>query len=46
MIVFFSDSIEIYLHYYKMTKKEFYDVLDKWANKSLFEKRRQMGTNF
>ena len=33
-----TDFIEIYLDYYKMTKKEFNAVLDKWANKNLFEK--------
>lgn len=37
--IFSHDSIEIYLDYYQMTKKEFNDVLDKWANKSLFEKK-------
>ena len=30
--------IETYLNYYKMTKNEFDDVLDLYANKSLFEK--------
>ena len=39
MVVFLMIQLEIYLDYYKMTKKEFYDVLDKWANKSLFEKK-------
>ena len=29
---------ELYLEYYQMTKKEFDDTLDKWANKDLFEK--------
>ena len=37
--IFSNDKIEIYLDYYKMGKKEFFDVLDKWANKSLFEKK-------
>ena len=32
------DLIETYLEYYDMTKKEFDNVLDKYANKSLFEK--------
>ena len=30
--------IDLYLDYYKMTKEEFDEVLDKWANKDLFEK--------
>lgn len=32
------DLIEMYLDYYKMTKEEFDSVLDKYANKNLFEK--------
>lgn len=32
------DLIETYLDYYKMTKDEFDSVLDKYANKDLFEK--------
>ena len=32
------DLIETYLEYYDMTKKEFDNVLDKYVNKSLFEK--------
>jgi N-acetyl sugar amidotransferase len=32
------DLIEVYLDYYQMTKKEFDEVLDKYANKDLFEK--------
>jgi hypothetical protein len=30
--------IDLYLDYYQMTKEEFDAVLDKWANKNLFEK--------
>lgn len=30
--------VDDYLTYYKMTKKEFSDILDKWANKKLFKK--------
>ena len=30
--------IEKYLNYYSMTLNEFNSVLDKWANKDLFEK--------
>lgn len=30
--------VDLYLDYYKMTKEEFDEVLDKWANKDLFEK--------
>ena len=32
------DLINTYLEYYKMTKNEFDTVLDKYANKALFEK--------
>ena len=32
------EHIDIYLEYFKMTKEEFDNVLDKWANKKLFEK--------
>ncbi len=32
------DLIDTYLNYYKMTKSEFDDVLDSYANKNLFEK--------
>ena len=32
------DLIDIYLDYYQMTKKEFDEVLDKYANTDLFEK--------
>tara|TARA_Y100000590_G_scaffold448450_1_gene585141 strand:- start:9356 stop:10429 length:1074 start_codon:yes stop_codon:yes gene_type:complete len=31
--------IDQYLEYYKMSKKEFNEVLEKWTNKDLFEKR-------
>ena len=34
-----AQMIETYLAYYKMTKAEFDAVLDKYANKDLFEKR-------
>lgn len=30
--------VDNYLKYYEMTREEFDDVLDKWANKDLFEK--------
>ena len=30
---------EQYLEYYQLTKQEFYDVIDKFANKDLLEKR-------
>ncbi len=33
-----ADLIDTYLSYYKMTKEEFDEVLDKYANKDLFEK--------
>jgi N-acetyl sugar amidotransferase len=31
-------NLDLYLDYYKMTKKEFTKVFDKWANKKLFYK--------
>jgi len=33
-----SSLIEKYLEYYQMSKDEFDEVLDRWANKDLFEK--------
>ncbi len=33
-----DEFINMYLEYYKMSKEEFDTVLDKWANKELFEK--------
>lgn len=33
-----ADLIDLYLDYYNMTKEEFDEVLDKYANKDLFEK--------
>ena len=33
-----EEHIEKYLDYYKMTKIEFDDVIDKWANKDIFTK--------
>jgi len=33
-----ADLIDLYLDYYKMTKEEFDEVVDKYANKELFEK--------
>lgn len=33
-----EQHLESYLHYYSMTNSEFNDVIDKWANKDLFEK--------
>ena len=30
--------INTYLEYYRMTKSEFDEVLDKWTNKNLFRK--------
>ena len=33
-----EEFLELYLDYYKMTTKEFSEVLDKFANKKLFEK--------
>ena len=33
-----SDLIDLYLDYYQMTNNEFEDVLDRFANKNLFEK--------
>ena len=33
------ENLDLYLDYYEMNKSEFDDVLDKWANKELFEKK-------
>lgn len=33
-----EDYIDTYLNYYQMTKKDFDSVIDKWANKDLFNK--------
>lgn len=33
-----EDFIPLYLEYYQMTRKEFDQTVDKWANKDLFEK--------
>jgi hypothetical protein len=33
-----SELIDLYLDYYQMTSDEFEDVLDRFANKDLFEK--------
>lgn len=34
-----EEYIDLYLDYYQMTKEEFDAVLDRWANKELFEKK-------
>ncbi|MDD5597300.1 MAG: N-acetyl sugar amidotransferase [Victivallaceae bacterium] len=34
-----EDYIPMYLDYYRMSQKEFDEIIDKWANKNLFEKR-------
>jgi N-acetyl sugar amidotransferase len=33
-----SDFVDIYLDYFQLTRDEFFNVLDKWANKTLFER--------
>ena len=33
-----EEFIELYLDYYQMTRSAFDEVIDKWANKDLFEK--------
>ena len=33
-----ENSIDTYLDYYQMEKNEFDSVIDKWANKDLFQK--------
>ena len=33
-----EEYMESYLTYFQMTEKEFYEVIDKWVNKDLFEK--------
>ena len=37
-----TEYINIYLDYYKMTKKNFQNILDKWANKKLLIKIKIM----
>ena len=39
-----EDFIDVYLKYYNMSKTEFDNVLDKWANKDLFEKKDNIWT--
>ncbi len=34
-----EEFIDLYMDYYQMTKEEFDEVLDRWANKDLFEKK-------
>ena len=34
-----EEFIDLYLNYFNMSESEFSRVLDKWANKSLFEKK-------
>ena len=38
-----TEYINIYLDYYKMKKKTFQNILDKWANKKLFNKDKDNG---
>jgi hypothetical protein len=33
-----EEFIEMYLEYYRMSQQQFNDVIDKYANKDLFEK--------
>ena len=33
-----EESIDSYLDYYQITQEKFDSILDKWANKELFEK--------
>jgi len=37
-----TQYINTYLDYYKVTKKTFQNILDKWANKKLFKKHHGM----
>ena len=34
-----EEYMESYLAYFQMTEKEFFEVIDKWVNKDLFEKK-------
>ena len=38
-------NLDIYLDYYQMKKNQFFNVLEKWSNKKLFEKKGK-GHNF
>ena len=33
-----EEFIELYLDYYQMSRKEFDNIIDKWANKKIFKK--------
>ena len=35
-----ENFLELYLDYYEMNANEFNEVIDKWANKDLFEKKQ------
>ena len=39
MIIISENFIDTYLDYYQMDMEEFNDVIDKFANKDLFEKK-------
>tara|TARA_X000000368_G_scaffold409970_1_gene392768 strand:- start:729 stop:1583 length:855 start_codon:yes stop_codon:yes gene_type:complete len=34
-----NDSIELYLDYYEMSLEQFNEIIDKWTNKDIFEKK-------
>lgn len=38
--VFPKEYLDLYLYYYKMTQKKFFEVIDKWANKKLLKKEK------
>ena len=33
-----EEHLKLYLDYYEMKERDFLEVIDKWANKELFEK--------
>ena len=37
---------DTYCDYYQMTKAEFFETLDKWVNKDLFEKKNRWVPKF
>ena len=41
-----KEYLESYLSYFQMSEKDFYDVLDKWVNKDLFENHDDAGSRF
>ena len=41
-----EEYVPYYLDYFEISKKEFDEVIDKWANKDLFEKKNRWVPKF